>query len=186
MNDFTKEKLECEKWIAINDYPLYFVSSLGRVKSTVHGKSLILACNHSKNGYKNCTLFNENNPNKWGKIFYVHRLIASHFLVKEKNKEVNHLDGNKLNNRVSNLEWVTRSQNSKHAFDIGLKKPTIQDRSAFRKRIIQTDLSGKIIKEWSSISEAVSSLGLSRSAICNVLLGRTKKSGNFIWRYANE
>ena len=57
--------------------------------------------------------------------FYIHRLVAINFIDNPDNKlEVNHIDGNKQNNHVSNLEWCTRSENNKHSFSIGLKKAT--------------------------------------------------------------
>lgn len=61
--------------------------------------------------------------------FTIHRLVAMHFIPNEENKEeVNHIDGNKENNYVSNLEWVTSSENKQHALENGLKeynKPTL-------------------------------------------------------------
>ena len=54
----------------------------------------------------------------------VNRLVAQHFLPNPDNlPEVNHIDGNKENNHVSNLEWTDRSRNVKHSFDTGLKRP---------------------------------------------------------------
>lgn len=59
-----------------------------------------------------------------GKTRLVHRLIACAFVPANPGKDfVNHIDGNKQNNCVSNLEWVTQSENMKHAYKIGLKKP---------------------------------------------------------------
>lgn len=57
------------------------------------------------------------------KTFRIHRLVAEHFIPNYDNKtEVNHIDGNKLNNNVKNLEWCTRSENQLHAYKIGLQK----------------------------------------------------------------
>lgn len=55
----------------------------------------------------------------------VHRIVATYFCDNPEHKpEVNHIDGNKSNNRASNLEWVTRSENERHAYRTGLAKPT--------------------------------------------------------------
>lgn len=56
-----------------------------------------------------------------GKMYFVHRLVAQTYIPNPDNKsQVNHKDGNKLNNNVSNLEWVSNSENKKHAIDHGL------------------------------------------------------------------
>lgn len=54
---------------------------------------------------------------------YVHRLVAESFLL-ERNETVNHIDGDKTNNKLENLEWISYSDNNKHAFELGLKKPS--------------------------------------------------------------
>lgn len=60
-----------------------------------------------------------------GEIFkvYVHRLVAEAFLS-DRDETVNHIDGNKLNNTLVNLEWVSYSENNSHAFKLGLKFPS--------------------------------------------------------------
>lgn len=74
----------------------------------------------SHNGYHRVTLQkNSVNP----KVFFVHRLVAYVYKSKPLDKtEINHIDGNKINNHVSNLEWVTSSENQKHAYISGLQK----------------------------------------------------------------
>ena len=94
---------------------------LGRISSrgyVVKSRTLKPYLNNS--GYLRVRL----NLNGKSKYYFVHRLVAESFIENILNKEqVNHKDGNKLNNHYSNLEWNTRSENNKHAFKIGLKKP---------------------------------------------------------------
>lgn len=98
---------------------LYEGSNFGRIKSLPRGKKgkeKILK--PTKQTYYIIDLC------KGGEIkrFLVHRLIAKTFLENTKNKEhVNHIDGNKLNNKLENLEWVTRSENQLHAIQYGLR-----------------------------------------------------------------
>ena len=79
-----------------------------------------------RDGYKRVTLILNGKP----KHYSVHRLVATTYLINEGNKpEVNHIAGNKLNNDLSNLEWVTRSENTKKAYDnkqlVALGKPKL-------------------------------------------------------------
>jgi uncharacterized HNH endonuclease L245 len=68
-------------------------------------------------GYKQCNLYKDGKK----KYVRVHRLVAELFVPNPNNlPQVNHIDGNKLNNHYTNLEWVNNSQNTKHAFDNGL------------------------------------------------------------------
>jgi hypothetical protein len=117
-----------EIWKEIKDYEgLYEVSNYGRVKrleslvKNKHSYRLVKEKILSIPSYHYQSVFLSN-----GKVkqHYVHRLVATAFLSNSLNKEqVNHIDGNKLNNHVSNLEWVSQSENMKHIFKIkNLKK----------------------------------------------------------------
>lgn len=108
---------------------IYQISNLGNVKSlkrnyvnsngityTIKEKLLKLTIS---NGYYSVTL-----NNKGKRRFTVHRLVAEMFIDNPENKaEVNHIDGNKLNNCYTNLEWATKSENTLHAYKIGLMTP---------------------------------------------------------------
>ncbi len=119
-----------EIWKDIEGYEgLYQVSNLGRVKSlgrSFIGKSgrqylvveKLRKVSYADNGYLVVGLYR----NSRGKTFYVHRLVSSAFLLNSENKgTVNHINGQKDDNRAENLEWATQAENIKHAIDNGLK-----------------------------------------------------------------
>ena len=103
---------------------------------------------------------------------------------------INHIDGNILNNSLDNLEWCTYGHNEKEAYRLGLKKPVWKDKKDNQhpnsKKVNQYDLEGNLIKKWNCISTIEKELGISVTSICNCCSGRSKKAGNFIWRYVNE
>ena len=106
---------ELEIYACIDGYPDYLVTSYGRVLSLrdKNGKSRIKELNQvdDKNGYKMLCLYN----NRIHKNIKVHRLVALAFIPNPDNKpQVNHVDENKTNNHVSNLEWVTAKENCNH------------------------------------------------------------------------
>jgi hypothetical protein len=107
-----------EIWKNIINYEgLYQVSNMGRVKSLWKGKERILKSGKSIWGYYLVNL------HKNGKIktYSVHRLVGIAFISNPDNKpEINHIDGNKTNNRADNLEWCTHLENIEHAYIIGL------------------------------------------------------------------
>lgn len=105
----------------------YQVSNMGRVKSLTRvsnyciRKGKILSLKKTNTGYL------EGNFSLFGKrtMFRVHREVAKSFLKNDCNYEtVNHIDGNKLNNKVTNLEWVSIQKNIEHAFKNGLRSST--------------------------------------------------------------
>lgn len=108
-----------EIWKTILGYEDYEISNLGRVKShkkwNDKNKERILKPKIESSGYLRICLCKNNKT----KFFYIHRLVMISFVGKI-NLPVNHKDGNKNNNKLKNLEFVTPSKNMKHAFKIGL------------------------------------------------------------------
>jgi hypothetical protein len=114
------------------------------------------------------------------KNFALHRLVAMAFIENVENKEqVNHLDGNKLNNAVANLEWCTCQENQIHKFKTGLG-------NNFTRKIIQYDLNMNAIKMFNSIVQASNELNIGKANISGVLTNRNKTSGGFVFKYAED
>ena len=109
-----------EVWKDVIGYEgLYQVSNLGNVKTC---KEKILKKSFTIDLYHRVNLLN-GSENK-SKNFRIHRLVAMAFIENLENKEtVNHIDGNKQNNNVENLEWATRKEQTQHALRTGLFKP---------------------------------------------------------------
>lgn len=124
-----------EIWKDIKGYEgVYKISNLGKINSLPrkHSKGKILNPAKNNRGYLRVALCFE------GKARYdsIHRLVAETFIPNPKNlTEVNHKDGNKLNNTVENLEWTTRTQNQIHAYRIGLRKTTQKQIEASKRNI---------------------------------------------------
>jgi len=164
-----QSNLENEVWknIYINEtiFDNYQVSSLGRFKNS---KGIIME-NYKPHhtGY----IFVRVNIKK----FSLHHLVASTFIKNPHLKPVvNHIDGNKTNNSVANLEWVTISENNKHNHDVGLIK-------SFTRKIGQYNLDGELIKKFNSIVEAMRETQI--KTIKAVLYNNQKTAGGFIWKY---
>lgn len=98
----------------------YEVSSLGEVRNKLTNRCISGDINNS--GYYRVCLYSKEKRER----FFRHRLVATHFIqnTDKLKKFVNHIDGNKSNNHVSNLEWVSQSENERHAFRTGLKSIT--------------------------------------------------------------
>lgn len=122
-----------EVWVDVPGFEgAYQVSNTGMVRSLdrkVNGrfgssaikKGKVLKASPNKEGYYSVSLSKKSKCT----MFYIHRLLAVSFIPNlEHKREVNHINGNKQDNRLENLEWVSSSENRKHAWDTGLKFAT--------------------------------------------------------------
>lgn len=171
-----------ELWLPIPGHPNYEVSSLGRVKSLARKhrvrnghycmtKERILRPAINQNGYLHLSVD--------GKDCRVHRIVAATFIDNSNNyRDVNHKNGDKTDNRVSNLEWVSHSQNELH-------------------KIYKLKTSGKLIKPmrqvlcvetgkvYESISAACRDLGIKTTHISEVCQGKISQTCGYHWRYVD-
>ena len=140
---------------------------LGKLETMKRNKIL---AQYQQNGYLNCALHFNNKVKK----FRVHRLVAEMFIPNEFNKPfVNHKDGIRTNNNVSNLEWVTPSENSKHAVETGL--------TSYRrmKPVVQYSMDGDKMMEFLSIKDAAEQTGTCQAKITECCR-RTRRSAEII------
>ena len=112
-----------------------------------------------------------------GKHHRINRLVAQTFISNPESKDkVNHIDGNKLNNRLENLEWTTNQENMQHAYDTGLNKNVSP--------VTQYDITGTIkIKDFKSIKDASIELNIQSSQISQCCRGVQKSVHGFVFKY---
>jgi hypothetical protein len=114
----------------------------------------------------------------------IHRLVAEAFIPNpNKFLQVNHIDGDKFNNNVENLEWCTAKGNIKHAYNNNLKHGIKGSKNILSKTIAQYDKDNNLINIFGSIREAERMTNIKNQSIVRNLKGKSKTSGGFIWRY---
>lgn len=141
-------------------------------------------------GYFNSVLVDKQGEKTVRVCAYIHRLVAQAFIPNPENKpEVNHINGIKTDNRVENLEWVTKSENALHAHRIGLSSPNLGGTGKFNeehprsKPVNQLTLDGTLVRSFPSIQEAKRA-GFSQGNISSVIQGKRKHCGGFKWEFA--
>lgn len=174
-----------EIWKDIANWEGYYqVSNTGRVKSLhrkyYNGYKMIpkdeRILKQSKTGSGYCKLTLSRN----GKSNYrmIHRLVAQAFIKNPENKrDVNHKDGNKMNNNINNLEWMTQLENARHAYKNGLI--TIDHHN---KPVCQIN-GGSVIASFKSASEASRQTGICRPCIAKCCSNKQETSGGFKWSF---
>lgn len=158
------------KQISINNISTsYFITEDGKCYNSITGK--YLKGQIGKNGYLS---YNLTLPDGNKKRCYAHRLVAIAFIKNDNiKKEVNHKDGNKLNNYVDNLEWVTSKENQQHALEKELRKFN---------HVFCFDKNKRLVAEYKNIKEASKAVGISLSIITQELQKDVKTlSGGFYW-----
>lgn len=141
------QSIETEKevWVNIKQNPVYLVSNYGRVKTIDHPVWCKVNNSYSIRKGRICKLTNKNSKKYWRvgiqinnkqKQFAVHRLVAESFIPNPKKyKQINHIDGDKNNNKVSNLEWCDQSHNMRHALEHGLISRKKQSENAALRKL---------------------------------------------------
>ena len=175
---------------AIEGYPGYYVRDNGEIWSVKKGAPRRLIPTLDRKEYERVKL----SVNGKSKTIRVHRLVAEAFIPNPDNKpQVNHKDENKRNNRVTNLEWATCSENVRYGTGISRransrKGSTVDNRKVIEANkipIFQLDIDGKILKAWASATDAGKELNLQATHITDCCRGKRRTCGGFKWRYRN-
>lgn len=160
------KETDVEIWKDIEGFEnQYAVSTKGRVRNLKTNR--ILVGKNNRSGYKFVSLN--------GKGYKIHRLVALAFIPNpNKLPQVDHLDENKGNNDVSNLRWVTASENQRH--------------SAHQKscQVKQFDKNGNLMRIWNSLSQIEKELGYFKQNISNACKGKLRYSHGYMWEYADS
>lgn len=210
MQDSVKQDRKKEEWKKIEGFPNYSVSNLGRVRNDK--KNRIMEYSYNAKKYYRVAL--SKNNKRYARL--VHRLVAEAFIPNPDNKpQVNHIDGNKVNNCVNNLEWATNQENQDHYWkylddgkrreriSVGLKRayqnnPDLaeQKRIYMLGRTVSEETKRKLSKPiirledgkiYYSTIEASKDLGKNIAPnITKVCKGKKEKAGGYHWAYYEE
>ena len=161
----------------------YQISNLGRVKSLV-SERILKEC-QSSNGYMRVCLCGADGH----KNMSVHRMVADAFISNPNDlPQVNHIDENKQNNRVDNLEWVTSKQNINHGTSLARRSYHQRYTQSGKKVVHQYDMEGNLIGTFISIREAARHYGIDRTGIQHCCTNKKgfKTYKGYKWKFEEE
>jgi uncharacterized protein (UPF0248 family) len=163
----------------------YLVSDSGKVFSLHKGIKRERKPVTKDTGYQKMSLRHDGKEHQ----IPLHRLVAKAFITNPENKRcVNHKDGNKKNNNVSNLEWVTHGENKHHSFKVLGEVHWLKDKHGalcpFHKKVEQVSIeTGSVVRAYAGASEAARLNGYSQGTISMACRGERKTAYGFFWRY---
>lgn len=160
----------------------YEVSNFGNVMSLNYKrtwKQKLLIPSTNSTWYKMVKLYSNNLQ----KYIPVHRLVVLAFIENTFNKQtVNHINWIKKDNRIENLEWMTYSENTLHAFRTGLMKQKFWAENKLSKSVLQFTKDNIFIRSWGSLSDVQRELNISQGNISMCCIWKYKTVGWFIWK----
>ncbi|MDK2563933.1 HNH endonuclease [Romboutsia sedimentorum] len=172
-SQYNLDDLDNEEWKYINDTnEMYVISNMGRLKS-IRWNKLLKPSLDKKSGYMKCGIKCTDKK----RYFLMHRLVSIHFIDNPNNyRIVNHKNGDKIDNRVLNLEWVNDSQNQKHQHNKLNLYARNKSADKSKKSVIIFNKEGQLLENFSSTVEASLYLNVYRTYVANHCIGLNSKS----------
>lgn len=166
-----------EIWKDISNYEGHYqVSNLGNVRSIKNNKIILLKPYKNTKRYGYLEVYLRLPGSK--KTYKIHRLVAEAFIPNPDNlPQINHIDENKENNIVSNLEWCT----AKYNLNYGSHNKKISQ--ALKRKVFQYSKDGILLAEFNSQTEAAKLTGSKQGGISDCIRGKIKTHNGYIWKY---
>lgn len=173
-----KNEKEREIWVFIKGFDRkYSISSYGKVRNNLTGREL--SGRPNLGGYIQVGLIDCDGVTKW---LLIHKLVAETFIENlTDSEEIDHIDGDRTNNALTNIRWVTSSENK-----MNISKEVRKRKIGKRKKILQYTLDGKFVKEWKSAAEVERTNGYFSVCILWCCKGISKTAYGYRWEYDRE